>query len=104
MAERCYGGLHVFFVKMEEVHENQSSEIKPYMFEPEQKDRDGEIASAGSSDNSSSLSEEDEVDDAFEAQHKWRLTNLSWCKYGNCELMTKTVESFLLPQEGIRIR
>ena len=62
MAERCYGGLHVvFFVKMEEVHENQSSEIKPYMFEPEQKDRDdGEIASAGSSDDSSSLSEEDE--------------------------------------------
>ena len=82
---------------MEESQENIGYDIQPYMFEPNQDDS----VESGDSD-SDSTSTNDSLDKEFEAINSWRLATLEWCKCGQCQLMSKSIEC-LLPQKGCRI-
>ena len=77
---------------MEEIHNNQMSEVLPYQYKPvpmENTSTDDE-----KSDSESESSSDEEVDEACELENAWCLQSLSWCKCGHCGLTPKAVESF----------
>lgn len=71
--------------------------IEPYMFEPNKGDH-GDTSGDSSED---SPSEEEELDEVFEAANAWRRTTLEWCKCGKCAIMEKTIESFCCHEKAI---
>ncbi|CAB3982115.1 Hypothetical predicted protein [Paramuricea clavata] len=71
-------------------------EIQPYMFEP---NPDDEIESEDS--DCESTSTEDNPNAEFEGINSWRLTTLQWCKCGQCQIMTKTIESFCCHEKAV---
>lgn len=84
---------------MEEIHNNQLSEVLPYQYEPE---ATGNTSSgADDSDSESESSSDEEVDQVFELQNAWRLQCLSWCKCGQCTLTTKAIESFCCHEKAL---
>lgn len=88
-----------WFVNMEITDETgliNGCEIEPYMFEPSP---DHEIES-GNSDSASTTTDES-FDDEFEANNSWRLSTLDWCKCGQCQTMTKTIESFCCHEKAV---
>ena len=81
---------------MEESQNNIGYDIQPYMFEPNPDD----IVESGDSD-SDSTSTNDSLDEEFEAINSWRLATLEWCKCGQCQLMSKTIESFCCHEKAV---
>ena len=76
-----------------EDNNKSADEIKPYMFEPLPNENTAESGSSGS-DTSSSHASEDEIDEEFEEINHWRLSSIEWCKCGNCDFMSRVIESF----------
>ena len=81
---------------MEESQDNIVYEIQPYMFEP----NPGDNVESGDSE-SDSTSTDDSLDEEFEAINSWRLTTLEWCKFGQCQLMSETIESFCCHEKAV---
>ena len=77
---------------MEESQDNNGYDIQPYMFEPNPDDS----VKSGDSD-SDSTSTDDSLDEEFEAINSWRLTS----KCGQCQLMSKTIESFCCHEKAV---
>jgi hypothetical protein len=71
--------------------------IELYMFEPNK----GEHGEASDDSSEDSGSEEDEFDEEFEAANAWHRTTLEWCKWGKCEIMEKTIESFCCHEKAL---
>ena len=83
---------------MDEIHENQISEIHPYQYEPEP---GSQQQSESESDQESSSESDDSVDEEFEAINSWRNSTLSWCKCQCCSIMPKTVENFCCQEKAV---
>ena len=81
---------------MEESQDNIGYDIQPYMFAPNPDDS----VESGDSD-SDSTSTNDSLDEEFEAINWWQLATLEWCKCGQCQLMSKTIESFCCHEKAV---
>ncbi len=77
--------------------EQVGEEIQPYMYEP----NPGDDVESEAGSHSSTSSSEDDVDEEFEQANSWRLSSLEWRKYGHCEIMTKTIESFCCCEKAV---
>ena len=84
---------------MDEIHENQISEIHPYQYEPEPGSQQG--AGSDSDDESSSADDDSDFNDEYEAINGWRNSTLSWCKCNCCSIMPKTVENFCCQEKAV---
>ncbi|XP_028415471.1 uncharacterized protein LOC114538490 [Dendronephthya gigantea] len=87
---------------METIHKNQVDEVLPYQHEPEIGEKSQNLSEYSDSDvDSESLSSDEEHDHIFEEQNAWRLESLDWCKCGNCNFMSKTIESFCCHEKAL---
>lgn len=84
---------------MDELHQNQISEIHPYQYEPEPGSH--EQQSESDSEEESSSQSDDSVDEEFEAINGWRNSTLSWCKCKRCSIVPKTVENFCSQEKAV---
>ena len=72
--------------------------IQPYMFEPSRENEPQGLSGSGTHQRIPPHSSDDEsFDEEFEAANAWRRSSLQWCKCGKCSIISKTIESFLLP-------
>ena len=92
----------LFFVVMENIHENRVEVILPYQYEPEPGAETSSISDEIDSEQGSVLfSSEEEVDTEFERANAWRLETLSWCKCGHCAVSTKIIECFCCLEKAV---
>ena len=85
---------------MDEIHENQLSEVLPYQFEPKP-DQNSNCSEYSSDSESQSSSDEDIGMKAFEAANAWRLDSLKWCHCGNCAVHNKVIENFCCKEKSL---
>ena len=78
---------------MDEIHENQASEVLPYHFEPEP-GQNSNCSKYSSDCESESSSDEDNEMKAFEIENAWHFDTLKWCKCGHCSVHNKVIENF----------
>lgn len=85
---------------MNEIHENQLSEVLPYQFEPTP-DKNSNCSEYSSDSESQSSSDEDIGMKAFEPANVWRLDSLKWCNCGNCTIHNKVIENFCCKEKSL---
>ncbi|XP_046858660.1 P2X purinoceptor 7-like [Xenia sp. Carnegie-2017] len=87
---------------MDDIHENQRSEVLPYQYKPEVKaETSEESGSKQESEQSDLSSSEDEIDAEFERANAWRLQTLNWCKCGHCTLSKKAIECLCCHEKAL---
>ena len=85
---------------MDEIHENQVSEVLPYQFEPEP-GQNSNCSEYSSDCESESSSDEDNEMKAFEIENAWRFDTLKWCKCGHCSVHNKVIENFCCKEKSL---
>ena len=84
---------------MDELHQNQISEVHPYQSKPEPGSY--EQQSESDSEEETSSQSDDSVDEEFKAINGWWNSTLSWCKCKYCSIMPKTVENFCCQEKPV---